>query len=303
MQRILIVGASSLVGHQLAMRLRERYCVVGTFDQHRPHIDGVPMIRLPLRQDTNWPGLLSLLQPSTVFYCAAERDEKRCQQHPMSALALNAEIPASLARHLEPTGGRLVYFSTAKVFSGETGNYSESDALSPVGHYGHSKARGEELLSQFSNVFTIRLGTLYGLGPVPARSLLNKILKDLWAFEPLPLVEDELRSFQSVEWVAEACERLLVATPDQAGLYHLPSPAKLSHFSFTQGLARTLGLPEVHLNAVSAQEFFKNQPAAQARSQDTSLSGAAFEQTFGIRSPTTAKCLKRLAESLKFGQF
>ncbi len=303
MQRVLIVGASSLVGAHIAMRLRDEHLVTGTFNEHSPGIRGVPALRLPLREGTPWGDLLKLLRPDTIFYCAAERDERVCQKDPLRALAVNAEVPSNLARAMEGTRCKLVYFSSSKVFSGDQGEYSEADETHPLGNYGQSKARGEELLGGFESVFTVRLGTLFGLGPVPKRSLFNRLLFDIWNRADLAVIDDELRSFHAMEWVAEAAERLLTADPGQAGLYHLPAPPKLSHYGFCTALGKALGASTSHLEPVSGAAYSAGHPSPVSRGRDTSLSGAIFEATFGISPPSTAKSLKRLVETLKTGSF
>jgi dTDP-4-dehydrorhamnose reductase len=303
MQRVLIVGASSLLGAHIALRLRDRHLVTGTFDLHAPGLRGLPTIRLPLREGTPWGDLLKLLRPDTIFYCAAERDERLCQKDPLRALAINAEVPANLARAMEGSSAKLVYFSTSKVFSGEQGDYSESDETHPLGNYGQSKARGEQMLAGFERVFTIRLGTLFGLGPVPSRSLFNRLLADIWNGVALPVIEDEPRSFHGVDWVAEAAERLLEADPGQAGLYHLTAAPKLSHYSFCVALGRALGASTAHLEPVPGETYSRSHPSPAGRGRDTSLAGDIFEATFGITPPSTAKSLKRLVETLKTGRF
>jgi dTDP-4-dehydrorhamnose reductase len=303
MQRILIVGASSQVGAALAMRFRRKHLVTGTYDRHPAAIDGIARLKLSLRQDTPWEKLVGVLRPDTIFYCAAERDERLCQTKPLNALAVNAEIPAALAAVLENTPTKLVYFSTSKVFSGDRGDYTEDDPPDPSGHYGHGKVRAEEMLSETGRVFILRLGTLYGLGPVPDRSLLQRLLRDLWSGQPTPLIDDEFRSFQSLDWVAECCERLLEAPLQQAGLYHLPGPAKESHYSFALALGHALRHPCAHLQGLTGAAFSKLLPPHAPRGADTSLNGARFESVFNLRPDSTGKYLDRLAEQLRTGSF
>lgn len=258
---------------------------------------------MPLRIDTSWTDALEKLKPQTIFYCSAERDEAYCQKNPLEALAVNAEVPAALAAASEKYGSRFVYFSTSKVFSGDKGDYTESDPRDPVGHYGASKARGEELLAGRPNTFILRLGTLYGLGPVPARSLLNSLLKSIWAETPLTLIDDEYRSFHSIDWVMEACLKTLEAPSSQAGLYHLPSPPKESHYDFGIKLSTALGIAPDAITPVSGEEFSRHQPPPARRGQDTSLDGKAFEAAFGIQPEVTFHYLKKYSDLLRTGHF
>jgi dTDP-4-dehydrorhamnose reductase len=303
MQRVLIVGVSSLVGAHLAMRLRKDHLVTGTYDKHNPGLRGISMFHVSLRHDIPWADICKLVRPDIVYYCAAERDERVCQSDPMRALALNAEIPANLARAVAETGAKFVYFSTSKVFSGERGEYTEDDERSPLGHYGQSKARGEDLVAQYERVFVLRLGTLYGLGPVAYRSLLHRMVLEILQGKPVQVIDDELRCFQSAEWVALAAERLLTADPSQAGLYHLPAAPKLSHLGFSIALGRALEASIAHLIPVPGTVFSQTHPTLVSRGRDTSLASGRFQAAFGLTPPDTANALKVQVDSLKSGNF
>jgi dTDP-4-dehydrorhamnose reductase len=303
MQRILIIGASSLVGTQLSLRFRGNHSVIGTFDKHRPYIDGISLIKLPLRMDVDWAALLRLIKPETIFYCAAERDEKLCREQPIHALAVNAEIPASIAACAESLGIKLVYFSSSKVFSGEKGDYEEHDSVDPISHYGTSKVRAEELLGNYPGVFVLRLGTVYGLGPVPSRSLYQQRRDQVLSGAPLALVNDEWRSFQSADWVAEASEKLLASDPKLAGIYHLPSATKETQHGFTTLLSLSLSIPPAHVQPVSGEVFSHTHQGGEPRGRDCSMRGSLFQKTFRIHPQSTAKYLKELASRLNGGRF
>ncbi len=290
------------MGSHLSMRLRARHQVFATFHRHRPPIDGVVLLPLAARLDTRWNTLLDALKPDTIFYCAAERDENKCQAEPLRALAVNGEIPAAMANQAHHKGIRFIYFSTAKVFSGEKGEYLETDPTDPGGAYGKSKARGEEMLRE-CGAFVLRLGTLYGLGPVPERSLLNNLLSVAWSRGAISLINDEFRSFQSMEWIAEASEIVMDAPLHTAGLYHVSSPPKESHFSFTQALCDALEVDASHLEPVSGDTYSQANPSPFVRGRDTSFGGTAFSTTFGAHPGSTSKYLESLAKGLRMGKF
>jgi dTDP-4-dehydrorhamnose reductase len=301
MQRILIVGASSLVGSHLALRFREKHSVVGTFHKHKPRIDGISLFQLSARLDIPWEKVLKLLGTQAVFYCAGERDEKACQSDPMRAIAINAGVPAQLAEACASVGAKCVYFSTAKVFSGRKGDYVETDTPDPIGNYGQSKARGEEMLLEQGTAFILRVGTLYGMGSFPKRSLLNYLLESVLSDEETQLIEDEYRSFQPMELLVHAAERLLEAKLSQAGLYHLPSAPKESHYSFALLLSGALQMTASNLKAVPGAAFSGGQVDPGSRGADTSLDGGLFQKMFQVTPEETAKSLERLAQRLKVG--
>src|ERR1700722_12707583 len=126
MKRVLIIGSSSFIGVNLAIRLRKDYRVFGTHYRNRPHVDGLTSFPLSLRPDRPLNDFLSLLKTSVIVYAAAIVNDPDVEKNPELAKFVNAEGPLICARYLEPTGGRLVFLSSSKVFSGEDGDYEET---------------------------------------------------------------------------------------------------------------------------------------------------------------------------------
>ena len=62
---------------------------------------------------------------------------------PLGAIPINGLLPHRLAKLCELTGARLVHISTDCVFSGNQGNYRESDLPDALDLYGRSKLIGE----------------------------------------------------------------------------------------------------------------------------------------------------------------
>lgn len=75
-------------------------------------------------------------------------------EDPLQAIPINAMLPHRLSRLCELAGARLVQISTDCVFSGEKGNYRESDPSDAKDLYGKSKFIGE-----LSSPHTITLRT------------------------------------------------------------------------------------------------------------------------------------------------
>lgn len=65
------------------------------------------------------------------------------QEDPSNAIYLNAYLPHQLSRILRKNGGKLIHMSTDCVFTGEKGNYIETDFKDARDIYGLSKALGE----------------------------------------------------------------------------------------------------------------------------------------------------------------
>lgn len=301
MNRILIVGASGLVGSNLAVALREDQCVYGTYDKHKPGLAGVPLFKVNVLKESALFDVLTLVRPNIVYYCAAIRDEQMCTEQALPALTINAEAAADIALCLRPLGGRLIYFSTSKVYSGEKGNYTEEDPTDPSSSYGEAKRRAEDLLMGFENTFILRLGTLYGFDCVPDRSLLSKLLKGLIAKKEMAFINDEPRDFHSLPEVIEASKRLLHADADKAGLYNCPSPGKTTYYDFARHLAHAIGAPTENITAISGEALKAPYNTPEIRGKDTTLNGEKFTRAFGILTGGLTESLTKIATQLRTG--
>lgn len=96
---------------------------------------------------------LQHLRPNVVINCVGVVKQLAGAKDPLTAIPLNAILPHRLARLTDMVGGRLLHVSTDCVFSGNRGNYSESDFPDAEDLYGRSKLLGEV---DYPNAITLR---------------------------------------------------------------------------------------------------------------------------------------------------
>lgn len=301
MKKVLIIGVSSFVGSNLAVVLRDHFRIFGTFQRHKPKIDGVPCFSYPIPATQTVDELLDLVKPDAVIYCPGIAGFRECQADPLAALHLHAEFPTSIAARMEERKGQFFYFSTSKVFDGESGTYREDDPINPRTVYGKTKARGEELLQRHAGVMILRLGTVFGMGSLGQNSILNRTWKEIATGKERRYISDELRSFYSVEYVAAAVRHLLQLGPEYSGLYHLSHSKRESYYGFAKAIAEMFGLPQTTLVPVTGESFSALTGSDEARGRDLSLSGVSFERRFGIACPTLEESLGSIRANLRLG--
>lgn len=302
MKKILLFGASSFVGSNLAVYLRKHYRVYGTYSTTHPRIDGVPCFRLPLTPSSPILEVINIIRPEAVVYCPAYANTLQNAKDSDAALFINAEAPAFLARAMDQRGGRFIYLSTSKVFSGKLGDYAESDPIDPVGLYGMTKARGEELISDVKNTFIFRLGTIFGLGTHARPSLFNRLLSHLLGRKEVPYISDEYRTFYSTADVARAVGIAIDASIEAAGLYHLVQHEKHTYYSFGKLVANLFGISGNLLVPVAGDTFSTNLAnSTEPRGHDLSLRSDFFEQTFHFKAPSLEESIVALRQQLETG--
>jgi dTDP-4-dehydrorhamnose reductase len=101
--------------------------------------------------------IFSKLKPELVVNCIGLTKHHKEAEDPQLALPLNALLPHRMADICALTGARLIHVSTDCVFSGNKGNYSESDMPDSVDLYGKSKHLGEV---DYPHALTLRTSTI-----------------------------------------------------------------------------------------------------------------------------------------------
>jgi dTDP-4-dehydrorhamnose reductase len=96
-------------------------------------------------------------RPDVVINCAGVTKHLLQGRDYISALSMNSLLPHRLADICEISGTRLIHISTDCVFSGQKGNYSESDLADAEDLYGRSKHIGE---ATYGRALTIRTSTI-----------------------------------------------------------------------------------------------------------------------------------------------
>ena len=151
--RVLILGASGMLGHKLLQRLGEAgHEVTGVVRADRA---SSPLACIPLFAGSNvvwgvdamdWPrlrGELKERRPDVVVNALGVIKQRTQIEEPATWIHINALLPHLLAETVATWGGRLIHISTDCVFSGNRGGYLETDVSDADDLYGRTKFLGE----------------------------------------------------------------------------------------------------------------------------------------------------------------
>lgn len=101
--------------------------------------------------------VLDEVRPSVVINCAGLTRHKPEAEDPLVAVPINTLMPHRLASLCQLIDARMIHVSTDCVFSGERGNYLETDFADARDVYGKSKAMGEV---SYPHTVTLRTSTI-----------------------------------------------------------------------------------------------------------------------------------------------
>lgn len=150
--RILIVGATGMLGHALLQRLSAQpgFEVYGTVRSREglsswfaPRL--IDRITAGVDAD-NFDSILRVLgevRPDVVVNCVGIIKQLPIANDPVVSIGINALFPHRLALACRAAGARLIHVSTDCVFRGDRGNYTENDQSDAEDLYGRSKFLGE----------------------------------------------------------------------------------------------------------------------------------------------------------------
>lgn len=216
--RFLVLGASGMAGHTIALYLRERgHGVVGLSRREVPFLD--EQVEGDARDEALLERTLASGGFDVVVNCVGVLNQF-AERDPEGAAYLNGELPHTLARLTEGFPTRVFHMSTDCVFAGNTGPYTEESVPDGTTVYDRTKAAGE--LRDRKNL-TFR-NSIVGPDTDPRGiGLLNWFMAQ----------EGPVRGYSRAIWtglttleLAKAMER--AAAEDAAGLVNMVPPAAIS---------------------------------------------------------------------------
>ena len=150
--RILILGTTGMLGNTLFRYLSADHenVVFGTIRRAQPPIvfpeiaTNQQIIASILVEDEQaLKSAFSISRPDVIINCIGVVKQLTSAEDPLISIPINALLPHRLARLATMHDARLVHISTDCVFSGNRGNYRESDIPDATDLYGRSKLLGE----------------------------------------------------------------------------------------------------------------------------------------------------------------
>lgn len=252
MTRILVTGASGLLGLNFALRFYRDHKVTGV--DRRSQLTAAPfdMLSADLAEESAIERVLKDVQPKLVVHCAALANLDACEENPELAYQLNAEMPAEMAKHCHSLGIKLVHISTDAVFDGLRGNYREEDEPNPIGVYAASKLAGERAVLNANPSALVARVNFYGWSLDGNRSLAEFFFNNLTA-------DRQVNGFTDVYFCPLEASLLVeilfeLAVRNCAGLYHVVSSECWSKYDFGCALAERFGLDSSLIQPISIQQ-------------------------------------------------
>ncbi|MCX6776227.1 MAG: dTDP-4-dehydrorhamnose reductase [Candidatus Micrarchaeota archaeon] len=292
MTRILVIGATGLLGSRLMELGKESYEMHGTYSRDKPK--GSNMHRMDVTKRDEVFSILEKVKPDCVADTAAITDVDYCETHPEEAWLVNVDGTKNVAEACKRIGAKMVFLSTDYVFDGKKLDYSEKDKPRPMNYYAKTKLVSEHVLEALGvNYITARTAVLYGLGGLGKKNFVTWIIEKLDNKEKIRIVTDQHNNPTYSDNLAEIL--LALYRKDAKGLFHVTGSDCLSRYEFALRISDAFGLDGKLISPTTTPEL--NQIAV--RPEKVSMVTNKVERVTGIKPMGVDEGLRRLKEQLE----
>jgi dTDP-4-dehydrorhamnose reductase len=222
MMRILVLGATGMLGHKLIQGLSDDYDVYGTIRRNISTSENIALLNkanlignIDAYNISTINEAIKGLDPDVVINCIGIVKQIKEAQDPVRSIIINSLLPHQLANICFNNNIRLIHYSTDCVFSGRKGNYIETDFPDADDLYGRTKLLGE--LNQ-PGCLTLRT-SIIGRELETAHSLIEWFLSQQG--KTVNGFTKAIFSGLTTNTHANVVKKIIDDYPDLEGLYHL----------------------------------------------------------------------------------
>ena len=224
--KIIISGVNGQLGKAIIKSKRNNYEVIG-----------LEKTQFDLENFKSCEDLILSFQPDWIINAAAYTQVDKAEHQQKKAYKVNSYGVENIAKVLSTYGGKLIHISTDFVFGGDISkSYLTTDICKPLGVYGASKLKGEELSLQFPNVVIIRTSWLYGpVGTNFCLTMLKLHKKFSEEGKSLKVISDQIGCPTSTSDLASICWEFIEKLKNKefsSEVYHWSSSGVTSWYDF-----------------------------------------------------------------------
>ena len=251
--KLLITGASGLLGINLAMEVMDEHEVIG-IDRGKLKSAPFQVLRSDFLQANEINSIIESTNPDWLINCAALANLEECEKHPDQAKVLNTDLPAELAATCAKRNIKFIHLSTDAVFDGtkEGEPYTEEDVPAPQSVYSRTKFEGERAVQEANPNAIIARVNFFGWSLGGRRSLGEFFVNNLSDGKIVNGFTDVIFCPMWVNHLAQTLVAML--EKDLHGLYHVVGAQPMNKYQFGLDVARRFGLRENLISPLSVEK-------------------------------------------------
>lgn len=162
--KVLILGASGLLGSRLFFNLSKDYEINGTCNKSKAFNSLI--VNLDVTKSGFTDNIIRV-NPDVIINCIAFTDVDKCETEQNKAWYLNAELPKIIAELSKDLGAKLIHISTDHFGKTKKIRSSEMQESIPINYYGKSKLAGENYVKKMNKDAVIIRTNFFGAKALP----------------------------------------------------------------------------------------------------------------------------------------
>jgi dTDP-4-dehydrorhamnose reductase len=274
MKKILIVGASGLLGSVLTPKIKsissEIICVASTINYD---ID----FALDFSDFEKVTDLLNHVNPDIIVNLAALTDVDLCEKKPHLAYLYNVKILQNIVSWLKNNKNNfLIHLSTDQVYDGVSLNKEEEITI--TNYYSFSKLMGD-IIAQSVNSIILRTNFFGKSNKSNKTSFSDWVIEKLNSKQIINGFEDVFFSPLSMETLSDLI--LLIIRKPQFGTYNLGSNNGFSKADFISQIAKLFNFPNslIKYSSINNVKLLANRP------KNMMMDNTFFEKSYNLTLP------------------
>ena len=243
MEKILILGASGLVGKALSKELNKKYEVCGTYNSSKIVSTKSFYFNLSEGEAYKIIDILNTVKPLIIVYCL----RGNCNYQ--------IELLNELIKYLKPDNGKLYFCSTANVFDGDTTtpHFKNNEPIAKS-DYGKFKIECERILRKglSDNSVIFRLPMIWGKNSPRLNSLVTALNNNEKIDINTNLYLNNNTDVMLAKQISYIIENKL------KGIFHLGSNDVINYYEFVKKIIYNLGYKHAEFNEeeLSIEKFY-----------------------------------------------
>lgn len=274
--KVFIIGISGQLGYHLALRLREKFHVVGAYFTNQVDIPNVQTYPVSPKNLEILETLIRIQSPDFTINTFGISDPKTVQNQEKLSESYNIMMAVSFAVLANKLKAKHIHLSCAEVYDGSDGNYQEEFAdFTLFDPLGKQKIAGETYIrTQTLESTILRVGKVVGLGHYHRPSYFDRLRLACANQTPFDAPANKRHSFLSTHSFATAIEQVLLGEiPMKHRTFNLGG-CNMSEQDLAQGWAKRIEVDP---------KFIKNPQDSTAR--DLSMISQQFAKTYPAWKP------------------
>lgn len=279
--KILVTGSTGQLGYDVVRQGLERNL----------NVIGVGSKDLDITNERKVNEYIDQLKPDAIIHCAAYTAVDKAEDDRNTCWSVNVEGTRYLAKAAKNVAAKFIYISTDYVFDGEGSKpFKEQDTPNPIGYYGLTKYKAEEIVKQELDMwFIVRISWVFGIN---GNNFIKTMLKLAETKSELNIVGDQ---YGSPTYTFDLSRLLIeMIQTDKYGIYHASNGGFCNWGEFAKEIF-VQNQNDIKINLVTTEEY----PTRAVRPKNSKMSKSKLLDSGFHPLPTWQDAIKRYLMELK----